>query len=66
MTMRALVKAKLHLSIDWLTKDLSFLELNQRDSTQIHTLQCQLDMVMICINGHAMRPIVAEISSMAV
>ncbi len=65
MTMMALVKTKMHLSIDWLTKDLRLLEMNQRYSTHIHTPQCQLDMVMICINGHAMRPIVAEISGMA-
>ena len=57
MTMMALAKTKLHLSINLLTKDLSLLELNQKYSTHIHTLRCQLEMVMIYINGQAMRPI---------
>ncbi len=37
MTMMALAKTKLHLSINLLTKDLSLLELNQKFSTHIHT-----------------------------
>ncbi len=51
MTMMALAKTKLHLSIDLFTKDISLLELNK---------------MMISINGQANSPIVAKIFGMAV
>jgi hypothetical protein len=49
-----------------LTKGQNLPEQKQRFWAHIHTRQCQDEMVMICFNGHATRPLLPKTSDSAV